>query len=63
MTRLTSEAAARIAKANGLGVPDAAALMQLTDTEAEAETIAAQFANTMGADELASAVEAKLGRR
>lgn len=63
MTRLTSEAAARIAKAAGLGVPDAAALMQLTDSEAEAEAIAQQFAATMSPDELAAAVERKLGKR
>lgn len=62
MPRLTSESAARIAKAAGLGMPDAAALLQLADTDEEAQNLAAQFAANQSPDELAQAVERKLGR-
>lgn len=61
MTTLTSEAAARIAKAAGLGVPDAAALLQLADTEAEAEAIARTFTAERSPDELADEVRRAQG--
>lgn len=62
MTRLTSEAAARIAREAGLGVPDAAALLQLADTEAEAEAIAQQFRPAQPSpQELADAVRDRRG--
>lgn len=59
--RLTSEAAARIARAAGLGVPDAAALLQLADTEEQAEAIARQFANEQTPEQLATAVRQAQG--
>ena len=62
MTRLTSESAARIAKANGLGIPDAAALLQLAETEEQAEAMAGQFASLPDPGEMARAVEDRLGR-
>lgn len=62
MTRLTSESAARIAKAAGLGMPDAAALLQLAETEEQAEAMAGQFASLPGPEELAQAVSDRLGR-
>ena len=64
MPALTTQTAARIAKAAGLQMSDAAALMQLADTEDQAEALAAQFAAdgpTPG--ELAEAVERQLGKR
>lgn len=59
--RLTSEGAARIAKAAGLGVPDAAALLQLADTEEQAEAIARQFTPERSPDDLASDVRRQQG--
>lgn len=43
-------------------MPDAAALLQLADTDEEAQNLAAQFAANQSPDELAQAVERKLGR-
>jgi hypothetical protein len=60
--RLTPDGAARIAKANGLGMPDAAALLQLADTEAEAEHLAEQFTRSQTPEALAEAVHRKMGR-
>lgn len=53
--RLTSETAAQIAKNAGLGVPDAAALLQLADDVDEAERIAKMFAKGDNPEALASA--------
>lgn len=59
--RLTSEGAARIAKAAGLGMPDAAALLQLADTEEQAEAIAKQFTPTQTPEAMADAVRQARG--
>lgn len=59
--RLTAEGAARIARANGLGVPDAAALLQLADDEEQAESIARTFASEKTPDQLATEVRRAQG--
>lgn len=41
---ITADEAARIAKANGLGLSDAVALQRLANTTEEAEHLAGQFA-------------------
>ena len=61
--RLTSEAAARIAREAGLGMPDAAALMQLADTEEEAKALAAKFAPDVDVDAAYEAARIRGGMR
>lgn len=54
--QLTSQGAARIAKAAGLQMTDAAALLQLCDTEADAEALAQQFAPSRSIEQMTDAV-------
>jgi hypothetical protein len=58
--RLTRAKAAEIARARGLSMSDAAALCQLADTVAEAETIAGTFTDdNIDYDKLAADIHGK----
>lgn len=60
--RLTRDGAVRIAKAHGLDMPAAAALLQLADTEDEAERHAATFADDDSAAIAEQALSGGTGR-
>lgn len=59
---ITVDQAAEIARRHGLNLSDAQALSMLSDDEEHAERLARQFTPEQTPDELAAAVDSRLGR-